>query len=99
MCFHSRETLRSKKRTCWNTTSIKCWSARRHQWLEMTGNFGTRLALMVGQPSVAEGTKGLPMEQCGLDAVWLCLRRSDHIKTGKAELRVHGSARLFSRAC
>src|SRR5262249_6310746 len=37
--------LRSKKRSCWNTTSIKCSSARRHQLLEMTGNFGTRLAL------------------------------------------------------
>src|SRR5262245_36510257 len=39
------------------------------------------------------------MERRGLHAVWLCPRRSDHIKAGKAELRVHGSARLFSRTC
>jgi hypothetical protein len=42
----------------------------------MTANFGIRLALQ-------EGTKSLPMEWCTLDAVWLCPRRSDHIKAGK----------------
>src|SRR5262249_35078969 len=57
MCFHSREILRSKKRSCWNTTSTKCWSARGHQWLEMTGNFGTRLALMDGRALHCRGHK------------------------------------------
>src|SRR5262249_55237495 len=57
---------------------------------------GLALVLVAG---FHDDESGLPMERCGLDAVWLCLRRSDHIKAGKAELRVHGSARLFSRAC
>src|SRR5262245_58813952 len=50
------ELIAEQKRSCWNTTSIKCPSARRHQWLEMPANFGTRLALARGRRKSSNGT-------------------------------------------